>query len=178
MPDFREIRAISHQTSHPRIKTSRFFCKDSHPASYYVCNSPHFKQSPPRTRRKESCSKLCVATQNYAAEHSRGHDAKKTSRNSASWHRTTQQSTRFFCKGYHPARDFVHNSPRFTDNRLPYDHVVRKTRHFTDKAPHFTIYNSGTRFPHHQNKRVRQRFLCQTLYHIISGNNRRSDFRL
>ena len=69
MPDFREIRAISHQTSHPRIKTSRFFCKDSHPASYYVCNSPHFKQSPP------------------------GRDAKKAAQNSASWHRTTQQST-------------------------------------------------------------------------------------
>ena len=68
MLDFREIRAISHQSSHPRRKTSHFFCKDSH-----------------------------------------------------------------------PARDFVHNSPRFTDNHLPSDHVVRKTRHFTDKVPHITI---------------------------------------
>ena len=115
MSDFREIRAISHQSSHPRRKTSHFFCKDSHPARYHVRNSPHFKLSQdttqrkllktlrrgteprsralPRTRRKESCSKLCVATQNHATEHSRGHDAKKTSRNSASWHRTTQQST-------------------------------------------------------------------------------------
>ena len=92
MPDFREIRAISHQSSHPRRKTSDFFCKDSHPARYHVRNSPHFKQSP-RTRRKENCSKLCVATQNHATEHSRGHDAKKAAQNSASRHRTTQQST-------------------------------------------------------------------------------------
>ena len=116
MPDFREIRAISHQSSHPRRKTSHFFCKDYHPAGYYVCNSPHFKQSPqdatqrkllktlrrdteprsralPRTRRKEDIPKLCVVAQNHATEHSRGHDAKKASRNSASRHRTTQQST-------------------------------------------------------------------------------------
>ena len=139
MSDFREIRAISHQSSHPRRKTSHFFCKDSHPARYHVRNSPHFKLPPghdakkpsrnsaswhritqqstpedttqrkhpetlrrdteprsralPRTRRKESCSKLCVVAQNHAAEHSRGHDAKKTSRDSASRHRTTQQST-------------------------------------------------------------------------------------
>ena len=138
MLDFREIRAISHQSSHPRRKTSHFFCKDSHPSRYYVCNSPHFKQSPqdatqrkllktlrrgteprsralPRTRRKEDIPKLCVVAQNYAAEYC------------------------FFCKDYHPARDFVHNSPRFTDNHLPSDHVVRKTRHFTDKVPHITI---------------------------------------
>ena len=69
MPDFWEIRAISHQSSHPRRKTSHFFCKDYHPAGYYVCNSPHFKQSPP------------------------GRDAKKAAQNSASRHRTTQQST-------------------------------------------------------------------------------------
>ena len=116
MPDFREIRAISHQSSHPRRKTSHFFCKDPHPARYYVCNSPHFKQSPqdatqrkhpetlrrdteprnralPRTRRKESIPKLCVAAQNHATEHPRGHDAKKAAQNSASRHRTTQQST-------------------------------------------------------------------------------------
>ena len=173
MPDFREIRAISQQTSHIRLKTSRFFCKDPHPARYYVCNSPHFKQSPqdatqrkllktlrrgtelrsralPRTRRKENIPKLCVATQNHAAEY------------------------RFFCKDYHPARDFVHNSPRFTDNRLPSDRLsikqgILRTKH---TASHFTI--AGHAPPHHQNKRVRQRFLCQTLYSCISGSNRRS----
>ena len=139
MSYFREIRAISHQSSHPRRKTSHFFCKDSHPARYHVRNSPHFKQPPghdakktaqnsaswhrttqqstpedttqrkhpetlrrdteprsralQRTRRKENIPKLCVVTQNHAAEYSRGHNAKKTSRNSASRHRTTQQST-------------------------------------------------------------------------------------
>ena len=115
MSYFREIRAISHQSSHPRRKTSHFFCKDSHPARYHVRNSPHFKlpqdttqrkhpetlrrgtesrnRALPRTRRKENIPKLCVATQNYATEHSRGHDAKKAAQNSASRHRTTQQST-------------------------------------------------------------------------------------
>ena len=100
---------------HPRRKTSHFFCKDSHPARYHVRNSPHFKlpqdttqrkllktlrrgteprsRALPRTRRKENIPKLCVAAQNHAAEHSRGRDAKKTSRHSASRHRTTQQST-------------------------------------------------------------------------------------
>ena len=42
IPDFREIRAISHQSSHPRRKTSHFFCKDSHPAKDFVRNSPRF----------------------------------------------------------------------------------------------------------------------------------------
>ena len=51
--DFRGIWAISHQSSHPRRKTSHFFCKDYHPAGYFVCNSPHFKQSPQdATQRK------------------------------------------------------------------------------------------------------------------------------
>lgn len=120
MPDFWEIRAISHQSSHPRRKTSHFFCKDYHPAGYYVCNSPHFKQSPPRTRRKESCSKLCVATQNHAAEHSRGHDAKKTSRNYASWHRTTQQSTVSFARITTPPEtlSIIHPVSRTTTSRL------------------------------------------------------------
>ena len=149
MPDFWEIRAISHQSSHPRRKTSHFFCKDYHPAGYYVCNSPHFKQSPPRTRRKESCSKLCVATQNYAAEY------------------------RFFCKDYHPAREFVHNSPRFTDNHLPSDSLsikqgILRTKHLTlqftiaGHAPHSPLP------PRNQNKRARQRNLCRTLlsYHF------------
>ena len=68
IPDFREIRAILHQSTHPRRKTSHFFCKDSHPARYHVRNSPHFKQPP-------------------------GRDAKKAAQNSASRHRTTQQST-------------------------------------------------------------------------------------
>ena len=42
IPDFREIRAILHQSSHPRRKTSHFFCKDSHPAKDFVRNSPRF----------------------------------------------------------------------------------------------------------------------------------------
>ena len=42
IPDFREIRAILHQSSHPRRKTSHFFCKESHPAKDFVHNSPRF----------------------------------------------------------------------------------------------------------------------------------------
>ena len=96
MLDFREIRAISHQSSHPRRKTSHFFCKDSHPARYYVCNSPHFKQSPP------------------------GRDAKKAAQNSASWHRTTQQSTVSFARITTPPEtlSIIHPVSRTTTSRL------------------------------------------------------------
>ena len=99
MPDFRAIGTFSHQTTHPRRKTSHFFCE------------------------------------------------------------------------YPLVIDFVHNSPRFTDNRLPSAHVVHKTRHFTDKGPHITIALPTP--PRNQNKRVRQRNICRTLYSCTSGSNRR-----
>ena len=102
MPDFRGIWAFSHQTSHPRRKTSHFFCKDS------------------------------------------------------------------------LAKDFVRNSPRFTDNRLPSDSLsikqgILRTKHLTLQ---FTIAGHAPTPPRNQNKRVRQRNLCRTLYSCISGSNR------
>ena len=105
IPDFREIRAISHQSSHPRRKTSHFFCKDP----------------------------LVI--------------------------------------------DFVHNSPRFTDNRLPSDSLsikqgILRTKHLTLQ---FTIAGHAPHSPpRNQNKRARQRNLCRTLYSCISGSNRRA----
>ena len=118
-PHAPRCRCLSHPIPILAEKQAISFARIHTPPGTMSVTRP-ISSSPPRTRRKESCSKLCVVAQNHAAEHSRGHDAKKTSRNSASWHRTTQQSTVSFARITTPPEtlSIIHPVSRTTTSRL------------------------------------------------------------